>query len=271
MSKRIYLLASAILLAIATTTVALAAGVGDPLRGGVRNPGTDQSQELTSETEVIANTSTYGTRQSNKSNNGGGAIYGCRSAAGGTPTGNEPCIRSSNLSAGFAFEFSTDGNQAGTINVGNGGDGARPFTTNATGVATGLNADRVGSMTAAQIIAAAAAQSGSGNAAGAPAAKLPPFAQITSAGALGGGSRDATGSQRLGPGRYRVTFRGDLGNCAVNATPITTTTSTVSAVVDVAGDKQTTAVEVRVATFSTTGAGSTANSADETVHVAVTC
>ena len=59
-----------------------------------------------SETQIIANVKSYGTRQSNKSATGGGAIYGCRSGAGGTEKGNAPCVRASNLANGRAFEFS---------------------------------------------------------------------------------------------------------------------------------------------------------------------
>lgn len=125
-------------------------GENRPLLGGARNPGNDQSRSLTRETQIIASTSTYGTRQSNKSNNGGGAIYGCRSGTGGTSANNEPCIRSNNLSSGFAFEFNTSGTQGGLISTKDAS--GRPFTTNATGVATGLNADRVDSLDADQIV-----------------------------------------------------------------------------------------------------------------------
>jgi hypothetical protein len=125
------------------------AATGDTLREGVRN-GT-----ATKETEIISSNATgYTTRQSNKSNAGGGAIYGCRSTAGGSAANppKNPCIRANNLSNGFAFEFNAAGGEsAGTITVGNGGDGKRPFTTNATGVATGLNADRVDGAEATQL------------------------------------------------------------------------------------------------------------------------
>jgi hypothetical protein len=151
-------LATAGVVAVALTPFAVAqgpsatssAGEGDAIEGGVRNPSNNQSQALTRETEIIANTGTYGTRQSNKSNNGGGAIYGCRSAAGGTPAGNQPCIRSNNLEQGLAFEFNTDGAVAGTITSSRGAN-AKPFTTNATGVADGLNADRVDGLEGAQL------------------------------------------------------------------------------------------------------------------------
>jgi len=139
-----------------------AAKTGNNLREGLRN-GT-----ATAETQIIGNlgsttapTGGFVTRQSNLSSSGGGAIYGCRSKAGGTaakPTPQNPCIRANNLSTGFAFEFNAaNGNAAGLITVGPGGDTKKPFTTNATGVATGLNADRLDNLNAADILAAAAA------------------------------------------------------------------------------------------------------------------
>jgi hypothetical protein len=134
------------LLALVIAPLGVAA-TGDTLREGMRN-GT-----ATKETSIVSNnaattttTGGYATRQSNKSTTGGGAVYGCRSTVGGsaaTPPTN-PCVRANNLSTGFAFEFNaTSGATAGSITVGGGGDTKKPFTTNATGVATGLNADRV--------------------------------------------------------------------------------------------------------------------------------
>jgi hypothetical protein len=121
------------------------AATGDVLREGVRN-GT-----ATRETEIIANEAAstaakggYATRQSNVSGSGGGAIYGCRSGPGGTAQNREPCLRASNVRDGRAFEFHTrSGDEVGRIDVGIDPEGKRPFTTNATGVATGLNADQV--------------------------------------------------------------------------------------------------------------------------------
>jgi hypothetical protein len=58
--------------AIFIATGALAAGEGDPLTGGERNPGANQSQQLGDETEIIGSiaasgeqTGGYVTRQSN--------------------------------------------------------------------------------------------------------------------------------------------------------------------------------------------------------------
>jgi hypothetical protein len=152
------------ILAVGLTPFAVAA-TGDALREGQRN-GTTRA-----ETEIISNIGSttglkggYSTRQSNLSSTGGGAIYGCRSGAGGsaaTPAQN-PCVRANNLNNGLAFEFNaTNGAVVGTIRAsGNGGDAVKPFTTNATGVATGLNADRVDGFEAAQLVTLARTRAG---------------------------------------------------------------------------------------------------------------
>ena len=102
-----YLLASSLVLAILVAPFAIAKS-GDPLRGGKRNP---TRGDFTTETKVIAKNGTYGTRQSNKKDgDGGGAIYGCRSAPG-----REPCIRANNLKTGRAFEFDTQQRHAGRL------------------------------------------------------------------------------------------------------------------------------------------------------------
>ncbi len=140
---------ASIALMVAIGGTAYATGEGKPLLGGARNPGSDKTKSLTKETQIIASNGTYGTRQSNKSSSGGGAIYGCRSGQGGTAAGNEPCIRANNLSSGLAFEFATTGTQGGLITAKDAN--SSPFTTTATGVAMGLNADRVDSLSAEQI------------------------------------------------------------------------------------------------------------------------
>ena len=96
------------------------AATGDSLREGRRNGTT------VNETEIVSNIKSttalkggYSTRQSNLSDSGGGAIYGCRSQAGGsraTPTPQNPCIRANNLSRGLAFEFNASvGDVVGSI------------------------------------------------------------------------------------------------------------------------------------------------------------
>lgn len=142
-------------------TGVVGAATGDNIREGIRNGTTS------SETEIVSNINSttalkggYSTRQSNLSSTGGGAIYGCRSTEG-TSTSNpprNPCLRANNLSNGFAFEFNaTNGSTGGAITVGSGGDEKKPFVTNATGVATGLNADRVDGVDATTLVATSAA------------------------------------------------------------------------------------------------------------------
>src|SRR6059058_3417749 len=205
MSARLWIIAGAALLAVCVAPFALAAGEGRPITGGARNPSSNASQSYTRETEIIANNSTYGTRQSNKSDNGGGAIYGCRSGAGGSAKGNEPCLRGSNLAGGYAFEFESHGAQGGAITVGNGGDHAKPFTTNATGVADGLNADRVDGRNASDIVTDVQASN--------------PFAQVSATGALGA-QRGVTSATHDSTGVYTVVFAGDVSKCAANATVV---------------------------------------------------
>ena len=198
-----WILASALLVALLATPFALATGEGTPVRGGARNPSTNERLAYTRETKIIANNSTYATRQSNKSNNGGGAVYGCRSGVGGTPAGNEPCVRARNLADGRAFEFESGGAEVGRIESSN--PNAAPLTTNARGVATGLNADQVDGKSASDIVSDAQA--------------LNQFAAVTSSGVLTAG-RGATTATREALGQYLVTFGADISRCAYNATVI---------------------------------------------------
>src|SRR3954453_21206710 len=122
---------------------AAAISAGDPIRAEVRNGTTSKETEIIGKFKASTGTKGgYVTRQSNTqtgSKAGGGAIYGCRGAAGGTASGSAPCLRASNLAAGFAFELASDGDVVGQISVGDGktaNSKAKPFTTNATGVAT---------------------------------------------------------------------------------------------------------------------------------------
>jgi len=210
------------------------ARTGSALREGQRNPGSGAASR---ETRIIARTqaNVYGTRQSNKSNSGGGAIYGCRSMPGGSPANNEPCIRANNLNTGLAFEFETDG----TISA-KPGDAGKPFITNATGGATGLNADRVDGKHAADIVKDASA------AATAAAKALTPLALVKSDGApVSSRGVEPNGVTRSAAGDYDVKFTGDLSTCALSATVTGTAAGQVTVTPTVAADKKTTTVDVR--------------------------
>ena len=130
-----YLLASSVLLGLLVAPLAVQAAhqTGKPIETGKR-------VHVDRETGVIANNEGFSLRFSNKREGaGGGLVSGCRSAAG-----REACIYADNLRDGQAFLFRVRrGSLGGRIEVN--GANAKPFTTNATGVADGLNADRVDS------------------------------------------------------------------------------------------------------------------------------
>jgi len=220
-----------VLLATGVLVVVIApfgiAATGDPLREGRRNGTTVKETEIVSNIKsTTALKGGYSTRQSNLSDSGGGAIYGCRSQAGGsraTPTPQNPCIRANNLSRGLAFEFNSSiGDVVGSITAGTGGDAKKPFTTNATGVATGLNADRVDNLDAAGIVSVARIKTGldADTVDGIDTADLRPrFAQITANGAV----LESRGLVTTNPvvhtaddSPYVVTFAGDLTKCALS-------------------------------------------------------
>jgi hypothetical protein len=190
-----YAVVTALILALGIPSAAVGFGEGRSVLGGKRNPSRDATKAFSAETEIIANNPTYGTRQSNKRDgDGGGAIYGCRSN-----TGNEPCVKAVNLKTGHAFEFETSGKEGGKISVGD--TTGAPFTTNATGVATGLNADKVDGKdgtdlaTGALYFATVAADGTATGPRGAPK-----------------GSKSATGNT------YTVTFDTDVSKCSYTTT-----------------------------------------------------
>jgi hypothetical protein len=199
-----------LILAIGVPSVAMGFGEGRNLLLGKRNPSNNSALALSSETEIIANTSTYGTRQSNKKDgDGGGAIYGCRSSLG-----NEPCIRAANLKGGRSFEFSTVGAEGGRIETGS--TTGAPFTTNATGVATGLNADRVDGKEAADFAPAADVTALAGSLL---------FAAVTDPGAgdVTVAGRGATAATQTSANVYTVTFNKDVSKCSFTANPVGST------------------------------------------------
>jgi len=235
-----WILASALLVALLVAPFAGAFGEGNAVKGGSRNPSPDARRAYTKETQIIANVNTYGTRQSNKSNNGGGAVYGCRSGAGGTAKGNEPCVRASNLAAGRAFEFnSNSGTEVGQIT---GPATAAPFTTTATGVATGLNADKVDGKDATDLQAK--------------------FATVTGTDGSLGSNRGATSSSRASAGVYNVVFDADVSKCSRTATIAGATPGTITT--DAGANAQT----ITVRTFDTAVAPA---ATDHSFNLTVTC
>jgi hypothetical protein len=239
------LVGSAIALMVAPFAVA-AGGDGDFLKLGKRNP--SGGGETRAATEIIAQNKDWGTRQSNKQiGDGGGAIYGCRS--GVAPNGKagseiEPCLRSNNVENGRAFEFnSQDGKEVGRITVGNDNADsadAKPFTTNAHGVATGLNADAVDGLSADDLRAR--------------------FAIVSAAGALDAKSRGTKEAKKTATGTYEVTLSADAAACAFSAVESTVTDAGAVAVAPQSG------TVVQVLTRDAGGAA-----ADRPFHLTVVC
>lgn len=175
--------------AIVLTAQLASADTGDNIREGVRNP--SGGGAASNETQIIARTGkdTYGTRQSNLGE-GGGAIYGCRSSLDASsataiadPAKSTPCVRVNNLRGGKAFDLQTNtGRLIGVMQAGQSLTTPRPevapFITNATGIAVGLNADRLDGLNAADIIAQAAAATGGGPGGGG-AGSCPAGTQLT--------------------------------------------------------------------------------------------
>lgn len=188
--------AAAVVAGAIAAPLATGANEGSTLKGGQRN-GT-----FSSETKVIANNGAFGTRQSNLGA-GGGAIYGCRAANAG-----RGCVEASNLNNGQAFNFRFRGPVGGTINTNastpEARDQAKPFTTNATGVATGLNADRVDGLDAQQIVDQAVA-------------KAQPKIAVVQADGQATNARGIT-STREAEGQYLIKADADISKCAPTAT-----------------------------------------------------
>ena len=190
-------------MAIVIAPLAMGAGEGGPVRGGARNPTNNTGLSYHSETQIIAENSSYGTRQSNKGT-GGGAIYGCRSVA----TGNG-CVAAVNLRNGRAFAFSIGGNVGGTITLAN-ASGA-PLTTNAKGVATGFNANYLEGKQAKDFVSSTQAASF------AQQSQLL-FAVVSQTGALGA-QRGAKAAAKTGEKTYTVTFEASVAKCSLTASP----------------------------------------------------
>jgi hypothetical protein len=228
-------------LAIVAAPQAMASGEGTNARLGVRNP---SSGNLTVQTQIIASNSNWGTRQSNKGA-GGGAIYGCRSAPGA-----ESCVRAVNLMNGIAFSFqSNSGSTVGSFQVGTTSavnPNATPFTTNASGKVTNLNADHVDGLSASQIESQAVSTAVSQ--AGTAAKALSSIAAVSAAGALERGRGATSVVHTAGTGIYQVNFGASIASCVYQAT--LQTTAGLPGFVSTAGSGST----VTVSTFSNAGA-----------------
>lgn len=244
-----------LILALGIPSVAVGFGEGRNLLLGKRNPSSNPSLALNTETEIIADNTTYGTRQSNKRDgDGGGAIYGCRSNPG-----NEPCIRSNNLKGGRSFEFVTIGAEGGRIEIGGDRTGA-PLTTNATGVATGFNADKVDGKDATDFapatgLAFATIADAGGDAA--PTVSNPPASPT---------APTVTRATVDGNSVYTVDFKRDVSACSFTAAPIGSPSDVTPGVAPVTGQVNQVAVN-----WGNDGATPTPAPTRGSFHVQVIC
>jgi hypothetical protein len=145
-------------------------------------------------------------------------------------------VRAVNLQNGLAFSFQANsGNTVGSFQVGTTGavnPNAAPFTTNASGMVTNLNANLLGGLTASQI------ESQAVSTANTAAQALSSIAAVSAGGALQK-ARGATAASLSSTGNYLVTFGSSIANCVYQATitsgtpGIVTTTEASSTVVSV--------------------------------------
>jgi hypothetical protein len=217
-----------LLAAAALGLTAAPAALAAPIDGGDRNPSNNTSVGYTSETQIIGEiaqnagghapgTGGYVTRQSNKSDTGGGAIYGCRAKAG-----TESCVAANNLANGDAFRFQSTESAAsiGLLRFGldiNKTIDKPPFLTNGTGLVKNLNADRLDGKSAEDFAEKSAlqdyVQKGS---------LL--FASVAANGTIGanrGVPANASANVDMSSADpvYTVPFLGNLSKCVATASP----------------------------------------------------
>jgi hypothetical protein len=211
--------ASAILALLVTPLAVAQSTGGSSVNGGQRNPSNNTSAGYTKETQIVgniaqnqggvaANTGGFTTRQSNKSDSGGGAIYGCRAKAG-----SEACVAANNLNNGDAFRFQTTeaAGAVGQLRFGldiNKAVDKPPLVTNGTGLVKNLNADRVDGKSADEFVGTASL----------------PFAVVGADGAIAANRGVPAGGKATvattgGNEVFTVPFADDISKCAYTATP----------------------------------------------------
>jgi hypothetical protein len=214
------------MLASATCLIAASGASAAPIDGGERNPSDNASQGYNQETQIIgevaqnagghaAGTGGYVTRQSNKSDTGGGAIYGCRARAG-----SESCVAANNLANGDAFRFQATEAAAtiGQLRFGldlNKTVDKPPLVTNGTGLVKNLNADRVDGKSAEDFVQLNGLL----------------FAAVGADGKIGAGrgvaaNTTATIAADGGDQVFTIPFGGDVSGCVATANPTAATADT---------------------------------------------
>jgi hypothetical protein len=219
-------LRTALLASTACGLIAAPGALAAPIDGGERNPSNNASAGYGEETQIIgqinqnagghaAGTGGYVTRQSNKSDTGGGAIYGCRARAG-----TESCVAANNLANGDAFRFqateaaATIGQLRFGLDINKTVDKA-PFVTNGTGVVKNLNADRIDGKSAEDFAPLSGLLFAAVGADGKIAANRGVPANTNATIAVDGTNQVFT-----------IPFSGDVSGCVATANPTAATTQT---------------------------------------------
>ena len=219
---------AATVIGLVSAPLAAGAVADNALDGGQRNPSNNTSSGYQKETEIVgtiaqgqggvaANTGGYTTRQSNKSDTGGGAIYGCRAKAG-----TESCVAANNLGNGDAFRFQSDpaANTVGQIRFGldlNKLVDKPPFATNATGLVKNLNADQVDGKSADDFV-------GKGSLLFAVVAADGTVGATRGVPANGKATVGTNGTDRT----FTVPFAGDVSQCSATANPTDVSAGTLA-------------------------------------------
>jgi hypothetical protein len=210
-------------LALLAAPVALASGGGErassailgdntPLKGAIHNPA---SSSFFRTTGIFANFNSWTMRVRNVGS-GGAGTFGCKASSSGSA-----CLEAENAKGGLAFEFATTGSTGGKIQLPSSSDS--PFTTNAHGEASGLNANYLQGKVASEFQLASKPAGNAEALGGVPASEYARtgqllFADVSSSGALQSG-RGATLASRSG-NSFTVTFgTTDVSKCSFTASP----------------------------------------------------
>lgn len=197
----------------AARAAGIEAGGGYPIRGAIHNP---PSSAYYRTTGIFSNNASWTNRVENLGT-GGAAIDACHA-----PAGNVACLQAFNLTGGLAFSFISEGSTGGEILLHN--TNGAPFTTNAHGVATGLNANYLQGRQASEFQLASQPAANANELGGQPASSYLTTGQLLFADVLPGprlqeGSRGATAVTRSGSS-YTVTFgTSDISRCSFTASP----------------------------------------------------
>lgn len=197
-----------------------AASLGDnkPIKGAIHNPAGGSYFRTTG---IFANVGGWTARVKNVGN-GGAGTFGCRAPASGLA-----CLEAENSKGGLAFTFAGNGNSGGQILLTN--SNAAPFTTNAHGLAAGLNANYLQGKQASEFQLANQPAENANKLGGQPASSYVNagqllFAEVVPASAGSEykleGNRGATAVSASG-GTVTVTFgTTNVSKCSYTASPV---------------------------------------------------